>query len=254
MGILNVTPDSFSDGGEFFDIDDAINQACIMEEEGADIIDIGGESSRPGAEEISAKEELKRISPVLKKLLFRIEIPVSVDTYKSAVAEEVLEMGVDIINDIKGLQGDNRMAEVVASYSVPVVIMHNARLYEENSGNIIEDIKYFFNKSINIANKAGISDNNIILDPGIGFGTNQKENLDIMRNLKELKKMGYPLLLGTSRKSMLGRILNLPPQQRLEGTIATTVMGIMQGVDIVRVHDVKENLRAIQVVDEIYRN
>ncbi|AGB40472.1 dihydropteroate synthase [Halobacteroides halobius DSM 5150] len=252
MGILNVTPDSFSDGGNFFDVNSALEQAEQMVEAGADIIDIGGESTRPGANKVTATEELARITPVLKKLVANLKVPISVDTYKADVAKEVLNLGADIINDVRGLQGDSNLAKVVADYNVPVVIMHNARLYDKE-GDIIDCVKAFLTESIKIAKEAGIKDENIILDPGIGFGISSKESMEIMNRLAELKELGYPILLGTSRKSMIGDILDLPAKERVNGTVATTVMGIMQGVDLVRVHDVKENLEAAKVTDAIYR-
>lgn len=252
MGILNVTPDSFSDGGDFFDLASAVQHAQAMVTEGADIIDIGGESTRPGAEKIDAEEELRRILPVIKALVKEVDVPISVDTYKAKVAQAVLAAGVDIINDIWGLQWDQDLADVVAQYDVPVIIMHNGR-NSENKGDIIKAVKRYFVKSIEIAKTAGIKEENIILDPGIGFGITHKQNVEIMRRLSDIKEMGYPVLLGTSRKSMLGNILELPAKERVEGTIATTVIGVEQGIDIFRVHDVKENLKAVKVVDAIYR-
>ncbi|KXZ39737.1 dihydropteroate synthase [Alkalithermobacter thermoalcaliphilus JW-YL-7 = DSM 7308] len=252
MGILNVTPDSFSDGGEFIDKDKALNHAKSMIKEGADIIDIGAESTRPGSLEISEDEELKRLIPVLDNICNNIDSFISIDTYKSGVAKKVLEYKVDMINDVWGLQRDKEMANVIAHYGAYVCIMHN-QSHTNYPKDIIQSIKEFFQNSIKIAQRAGIKDEKIILDPGIGFGKTYEQNIEVMRRISELKQIGYPILLGTSRKSMIGKILDLPPKERVEGTIATTVMGIMQGVDIVRVHDIKENLRAIKVVDEIYR-
>jgi len=252
MGILNVTPDSFSDGGEYYDLEQAVDRAKEMVAQGADIIDVGGESTRPGAEKVNPKEELARIKPVVKTLVEEIEVPISVDTYKPQVARGVLEAGADMINDVRGLQWDSAMAEVVADYGVPVVIMHNGRFKESNK-DIIARIKNFLRESIRAAKKAGIKEENIILDPGIGFGISQFENKEIMRRLSEIKRLGYPVLLGTSRKSMLGEILNLPPQKRVEGTVATSVIGVEYGVDIFRVHDVAENLQAVKVADAIFR-
>ncbi|KGG80041.1 dihydropteroate synthase [Caloranaerobacter azorensis H53214] len=252
MGILNVTPDSFSDGGEYLDVDKAVEHAKEMVREGADIIDVGAESTRPGAKEVSEEEELKRLILVVKRLVKEIDIPISVDTYKSRVAEEVLKLGCHIINDVWGLQRDKNMAKVVAKYDVPVIIMHN-QIGTEYKKDIMESIKDFLKESIKLAKEAGVKEKNIILDPGIGFGKTPKQNMEVMRRLSELTELGYPILLGTSRKSMIGKILDLPPKERVEGTIATTVMGIMQGVDIVRVHDVKENLRAAKVTDAIFR-
>ncbi|WP_027340840.1 dihydropteroate synthase [Halonatronum saccharophilum] len=252
MGILNVTPDSFSDGGEYYDIESALKQAKEMVVEGADIIDVGGESTRPGAKKVSVEDELSRIKPVIKRLVEELEVPISVDTYKPQVARAALEIGAHIINDVWGLQWDGKMAEVVAQYGVPVVIMHNQDGTEYND-DIIVEMKKFLAKSIKMAKEAGVEDKDIILDPGIGFGKTSEQNVEVMGRLSELKDLGYPILLGTSRKSMIGNILDLPPKKRVEGTLATTVMGIMHGVDIVRVHDVKENLRAALVSDAIVR-
>lgn len=253
MGILNVTPDSFSDGGDYTQIDKAIKHAKDMVIEGADIIDIGGESTRPGSSEVDAVEELKRVLPIVKSLVKEIEAPISVDTYKAEVAEQVLKAGAHIINDVWGLQRDPDIAGVVAKYDVPIVAMHNQNGTEYKK-DIIEEICDFFKTSIDIALKSGIKKENIILDPGIGFGKTPEQNIIVMSRLGELNDLGYPLLLGTSRKSMIGKILDLQPKERVEGTLATTVMGIMQGIDIVRVHDIKENVRAAKVTDAIVRS
>jgi len=252
MGILNVTPDSFSDGGKFVDIDQAILHAHKMAEQGADIIDIGGESTRPGHEKITAEEEIKRVLKIVERLVKEVKLPISVDTSKATVAETVLNAGAQMINDIWGLQKDPDMAKVIAKYNVPVCIMHNQEgsWYEKD---IIYSIKNFFEKSIEIALAAGIKNENIILDPGIGFGKTQEQNIHIMSRLCEFNDMGYPILLGTSRKSFIGKIIDLPPNERIEGTISTSVIGIMQGVDILRVHDIVENLRAALVADVIMR-
>lgn len=252
MGILNVTPDSFSDGGDFVNIDTAINHAKEMIKEGADIIDIGGESTRPGFLEVDADEELKRVLPIVKRLINEIDTLVSVDTYKATVAEKVLSEGAHIINDIWGLQKDKDMANVIAKYNAYVVIMHN-QIGTNYDKDIVDSMKEFFNESIKIAKDSGIKEEKIILDPGIGFGKTVEQNIHVMGRLSQLRELGYPILLGTSRKSMIGKILDLPPKERIEGTVATTVMGIMQGVDIVRVHDIKENLRASKVTDAIFR-
>ncbi|MBU3196295.1 dihydropteroate synthase [Clostridium algidicarnis] len=251
MGILNVTPDSFSDGGDFIDIHNAVNHAKEMIELGVDIIDVGGESSRPGHKNITEEEELKRVIPVIKRLSAETDAIISLDTIRSEVAEEAIKQGVHIINDIWGLQKDPNMAKVAAKYKIPVIIMHNQNGTDYN--NIIEDIKEFFKRSVAIAKEAGISEDMIILDPGIGFGKTPEQNIMVMSKLDEIKSLGYPVLLGTSRKSMLGKILDLPPKERVEGTLATTILGIVQGVDIVRVHDVQENLRAAKVADAIIR-
>ena len=252
MGILNVTPDSFSDGGDFADVEKAVAHAHIMVREGADIIDIGGESTRPGFVEISAEEELERVLPVLKRLIKEIDVPISVDTYKAEVAREVLAIGANIVNDQWGLKKDPSLAEVIAQWQVPAIFMHNQAGIEYQN-DILEEIKLSLQESIDIALDAGVRKENIILDPGIGFGKNPEQNMVVMARLHELNELGYPILLGTSRKSMLGKILDLPPKDRIEGTVATTVMGIMQGIDIVRVHDIKENWRAAKVTDAIIR-
>lgn len=251
MGILNVTPDSFSDGGSYTDLDKAMNHAKEMISQGVDIIDIGGESSRPGHKNITKEEELDRVIPVIKRLAEETDVIISLDTIRAEVAEEAIKNGVHIINDIWGLQKDPDMAKVAAKYKVPVVVMHNQD--GTNYDNMVEDIKEFFNESIRIAKEAGLPEDMIILDPGLGFGKTSEQNIELMSKLDEIKAMGYPVLLGTSRKSMIGAILDLPAKERLEGTIATTVLGIAQGMDIVRVHDVKENLRAARVTDAIIR-
>lgn len=252
MGILNITPDSFSDGGNFNSVENALNHAKKMINEGADIIDLGGESTRPGHIYVDADEELRRILPVIKKLKEEINTPISVDTYKSKVAEESLKLGVEMINDIWGLQKDKDMANIIAKYDAYVCIMHNQDKTEYEK-DIIESIKEFLNKSINIALTAGIDKGKIVIDPGIGFGKTFDQNLEVLRRLSELKTLGYPILLGTSRKSVIGNVLDVEPKERVEGTIATTVLGIRDGVDIVRVHDVLENLRAAKMADALYR-
>lgn len=252
MGILNVTPDSFSDGGNFNSVDKALQHAKEMVNEGADIIDLGGESTRPGHSYVEADEELKRVIPVIKKLKEELDIPISVDTYKAKVADESLKLGVNMINDVWGLRKDKDMASVIAKYDAHVCIMHNQDNTEYDK-DIMESIKEFLLESINIAIEAGIDKNKIVLDPGIGFGKTYEQNLEVLKRLEELKVLGYPILLGTSRKSVIGNTLDLPPKERVEGTIATTVLGIRDGVDIVRVHDVEKNLRAAKMADAIYR-
>ncbi|TCT13971.1 dihydropteroate synthase [Natranaerovirga pectinivora] len=253
MGILNITPDSFSDGGNYFELYKAIEHANEMIKEGADIIDVGGESTRPGADEVDVKTELKRVLPIVEKLVAEVNIPISVDTYKAEVAEKVLEAGAHMINDVWGLQREPQIANIVAKYNVPVVIMHNQKGTEYKT-DIMESIKEFLKKSIQIAKTAGIQEENIIVDPGLGFGKNFEQNIEVMSRLGELNELGYPILLGTSRKSMIGKILDLEPKARVEGTLSTTVMGIIQGVDMVRVHDIKENFRTIKVTDKIVRS
>lgn len=252
MGILNVTPDSFSDGGKYFNQEEAVKRAKQMIEEGADILDIGAESTRPGYELISVEREIERLSPVIKTLLSEVDAPISIDTYKPEVAEAMLELGVHIINDIWGLQIDEKMADVIAKYDASVVIMHNQDGTDYDK-DIIESICDFLRESIEIAKKAGIKPENIILDPGIGFGKTSEQNIEVMARLGELNDLGYPILLGTSRKSMIGKILDLPAPERVEGTLATSVMGVVQGMDIIRVHDVLENYRAVKVSDAVIR-
>lgn len=252
MGILNITPDSFSDGGNYLDMNNAIKHAKKMIDDGADIIDIGGESTRPGSIEVTAKDELNRVLPVVENLVKELDVLISVDTYKADVAEKVLQAGAHIINDIWGLQKDKNMAEVIAKFDVPVVIMHNQNGTEYDI-DIMQSITEFFEKSIDIALKAGIKKEKIILDPGIGFGKTPEQNIHVMSRLEELNKLGYPILLGTSRKSMIGKILDLPSNERVEGTLSTSVIGIMKGIDIIRVHDIKENLRTVKVADAIIR-
>lgn len=252
MGILNVTPDSFSDGGSYIDIDMAVERAREMAAQGADIIDIGAESTRPGAEKVPADDELQRLIPVVRRLAAEIDAPISVDTYKSEVAEQALLAGAHMINDVWGLQYDAKMAQVAAKYAVPVVVMHN-QTNSEYAGDILAEIKRFLRKSLAIAEAAGVLAENLIVDPGLGFGKTADHNIEIMSRLGELNELGCPVLLGASRKSMIGKILDVPPEQRVEGTIATTVLGIVQGIDIVRVHDVQENLRAAKVTDAISR-
>ncbi|MHC1746183.1 MAG: dihydropteroate synthase [Negativicutes bacterium] len=249
MGILNITPDSFSDGGKYNNIDQAIRHAEVMVAEGADIIDIGAESTRPyGSQKISEEEELDRLLPLLSKLLTILPVPVSIDTYKSVVAEEALKLGVHIINDIWGFQGDANMASVVARYNVPVVIMHNQTGTEYNR-DIMACINDFLQNSIQIGLEAGITADNFIIDPGIGFGKTPQQNLAVMARLEELRALGCPILLGTSRKRFIGEALKLPVEERVEGTAATVALGITKGVNIVRVHDVKAIARVARMTD-----
>ena len=251
MGILNVTPDSFSDGGRFVDIDAAVAHAKKMTAEGADIIDVGGESTRPGAAPVTEEEEKKRVIPVIERLKNEIEVPISIDTYRSGTAEAAINAGAAMINDVWGLKADAGMAKVAAFYGVPVCIMHNKA--DACYGSLIEDMTAALEESLAIAEKAGIKRENIIIDPGIGFGKTLDHNLEVMRRLEHFKSMGYPLLLGTSRKSMIGKVLDLPVEDRLEGTLATTVIGIVKGVDIIRVHDVLQNRRAARMADKVVR-
>lgn len=251
MGILNVTPDSFSDGGCYNNIDAAVKRAMEMADQGADLIDIGGESTRPGNAPVGEEQELERVIPVIRAIGSEVDIPVSIDTYKSKVAECAIREGAALINDVWGFKKDPLIAGVAAKYEVPCCLMHNR---DNNSyGDIIEDMLLDLKESINIARKAGIRSENIIIDPGIGFAKNYEQNLKVMNRLEAFKDLGYPVLLGTSRKSLIGNTLNLPPDQRVEGTISTTVIGIIKGCDFVRVHDVKENKRACLMTDAIIR-
>ncbi len=252
MGILNFTPDSFSDGGKFNDIDVAVKHVKEMIDNGADIIDVGGESTRPGYEIVSEEEEVSRVVPIIKAIKENFDIPVSIDTYKVKVAEQAIQAGANLINDIWGFKKDKDMAKVAAKYNVPCCLMHNRDNTEYK--NFVEDILNDLKECINIAKDAGVKDENIILDPGIGFGKTYEQNLETMNNLERIKELGYPILLGTSRKSMIGLALNLPVEERIEGTVATTVIGIMKDAcDFVRVHDVLENSRAAKMTDIIVR-
>ncbi len=258
MGILNVTPDSFSDGGKFVNFSDAVSRGRKMIDEGADIIDIGGESTRPGALPVSAKEEMKRVIPVIKELSKIKGAVISIDTAKSKVAEEAVKAGASMINDVSALKFDKKMAGVAGRYKVPVVIMHmlgNPRTMQENPRyeDLISDIISCLQNSISLAIKGGVLKSRIIVDPGFGFGKTAEHNLETLRRLKELKVLGCPMLIGTSRKATIGRILNLPPDKRLEGTAATVVSAIANGADIVRVHDVAEISRVVRMSDAIYR-
>lgn len=251
MGILNVTPDSFSDGGNYYDLKKAVQHAGDMIQEGAHIIDIGGESTRPGYTQISEEEEIKRIVPVIRAVKEAYDIPVSVDTYKSRVAEAAILAGADLINDIWGLKYDGKMAEVIAKYDKPCCLMHNRA--DTDYKNFMEDVMRDLQESVELALKAGIAKDKIILDPGVGFAKSYEQNLEVTANLGKLYELGYPVLLGTSRKSMIGLTLDLPADERVEGTLATTVMAVEQRCAFVRVHDVKENVRVIQMTEAILR-
>lgn len=245
MGILNVTPDSFSDGGRFNSLDRAMQHAQQMIDEGVDIIDVGGESTRPGYTLLSDEEEISRIVPVIEKLKANFDVPVSLDTYKGKVAQAGIAAGADLINDIWGLKYDDILAKVIAENDVACCLMHNRDNtdYEDFLAGVIDDMR----ETVEIARSAGIKDEKIILDPGIGFGKTYEQNLIMLNNLNVLEKFGYPLLLGASRKSVIGNALNLPVGERLEGTIATSVLAVMSGYAFVRVHDVKENKRAVEM-------
>jgi len=277
MGILNLTPDSFSGDGlleaetkpdEFhLNLDVILNKANLLVENGVDIIDIGGESTRPGAQQVSAEAEMERVIPAIKVLASTYDAIISIDTYKASVAEEALRQGAHIVNDVWGLHADPDLAGVVAKHQTPVILMHNrsswahAQIKEHLGGryvgipyeNLIEDVKRELLESIAIAHSAGISDRQIILDPGIGFGKSVEQNLELVDRLDEIKQLGYPVLLGPSRKSFIGYTLDLPPDQRLEGTAAAVSIGISRGADIIRVHDFPYMTRVIRMTDAIVR-
>jgi len=259
MGVLNVTPDSFSDGGKFFSANDAVEQALRMEGEGADIIDIGGESTRPGAKKVKVKVEVERVVPVIKRLKKKLKIPISIDTTKSVVARRALEAGAEIINEISGLHFDRKVAKVAADFGAPVILMHiqgrprtmqESPHYEDLIGEILE----YFVQGIKIAEAAGVPREKLIIDPGIGFGKTLQHNLEIILRLRELKCLGRPILIGTSRKSVIGGILGLPVSERLEGTAATVAASIAAGADIIRVHDVSSMKRVTKMTDAIVRD
>lgn len=252
MGILNVTPDSFSDGGKYTDIDAAVKHALHMQAEGADIIDVGGESTRPGSVPVTEEEEKRRVIPVIEELVKVLDIPISVDTYRAGTAELALKAGASMINDVWGLKYDPEMASLAADRGVCVCIMHN-RSKGPVYDNLIEDMIAELSESIEIAKKSGIKDEKIIIDPGIGFAKTSEHNLMIMRNLDRFKKLGYPLLLAASRKRFIGEVLGLDVNDRIEGTLAVTAAGIMKGVDMVRVHDVLENKRVAKMMDSMVR-
>lgn len=249
MGILNVTPDSFSDGGKWNDMDRALFHVEEMMKEGMDILDIGGESTRPGYTLLSDEEEIARVVPVIEKVKSKFDIPISLDTYKSRVAEAGIAAGIDLVNDIWGLKYDARMAEVIAGSGLPCCLMHNRK--EPDYQNFMQDVAADLADTLHLAEKAGIAGDKIILDPGVGFGKTYEHNLQIINGLEELHMFGCPLLLGTSRKSVIGLTLDLPASERVEGTLVTTVIGVMKGCSFVRVHDIKENARAIKMAEAI---
>lgn len=256
MGILNLTPDSFSDGGQFSDKNQATDYALKMIEDGADMIDIGGESTRPGAEPVSLDEELKRTISIIKSIRQQSDCLISIDTYKSPVAEAALDVGANLVNDISGLTFDEKMIDIVIARKVPVILMHmkgtpRSMQVDPHYNNVIKEICEFFKRKVKSAKNSGILDNMIILDPGIGFGKRLEDNFEIIRELKQICAMGYPILLGPSRKSFIGASLNLPVEERLEGTLASITVGIMNGANIIRVHDVKETLRAVKITEKI---
>lgn len=276
MGILNITPDSFSGDGLLSpplavsaegEVSGSLAQARRFVAAGADILDVGGESTRPDSEPVSAEAELARILPVIQALAAELEVPISIDTYKAQVAEAALQAGASIVNDVWGLQADPDMAAVAARYEAPVVLMHNrsswaspeirqrlgGRYLGQPYENLLQDVRRELMESVALAHAAGIPDERIILDPGIGFGKNLAQNLELIDRLGEIRSLGYPVLLGPSRKSFIGKVLDLPPDQRLEGTSAATAIGIARGADIIRVHDVEPMVRLARVADAIVR-
>lgn len=254
MGILNITPDSFSDGGKWNDMDRAKKHVESMINDGATIIDVGGESTRPGYICVTVEEEIERVSPIIEMIKSNYDVAVSVDTYKAPVAKAAVSAGADLINDIWGFKGDKDMAKVAAECNVPCCLMHNRDLNINPYSDFLTDVLKDLQESIDMGLQAGVKPENIITDPGIGFGKDLQQNLIMMNNVEILHKLGYPILLGTSRKSMIGKTLDLPVDERVEGTIATTVMGVMKGCSIIRVHDVKENYRAMKMTQAIIRN
>lgn len=261
MGILNVTPDSFSDGGRYHTLDKALKRVETMLADGMDIVDIGGESTRPGYTMLSDEEEIERVVPVIEAVKKNFDVPVSLDTYKAKVAQAGIGAGVDLINDIWGLRYErewnqkldetcrSQMAEVIAEAGVCCCLMHNRK--EPDYTDYIRDVAADLQETVTVAKRAGIAENKIILDPGVGFGKTYENNLQIMNCLEQLQKFGYPLLLGTSRKSVIGLTLNLPAGERVEGTLVTTVFGVIKGCSFIRVHDVKENVRAVKMAEAI---
>jgi len=256
MGILNVTPDSFYDGGRHLDAAKAVADGVMMAQEGADVIDIGGESTRPGTQPVSLEEELQRVLPVIKGLRRAVSVPLSIDTYKAQVARAALDEGADIVNDISALRFDPEMGSLIAGEKVPIVLMHmqgNPRTMqaEPRYQNVIEEIKDFLSERVRYAVERGVAPENIMIDPGIGFGKTLEHNITLMRGLSSLSSLGQPLLVGASRKTFIGKILGLGPDERLEGSLAATVAAVLAGANMVRVHDVKEAWRAIRVADAI---
>ncbi|MFD1395630.1 dihydropteroate synthase [Kroppenstedtia eburnea] len=247
MGILNITPDSFSDGGKFNRLEQAVNRARQLAADGADIIDVGGESTRPGYTPVSPEEELRRVIPVIRELSQTIDVPISIDTTKAVVARRAVEAGAHVINDVWGFKKDPDMARTAAELDVPVILMHNREMARYDS--LMDEICRDLMECVASARRAGVKEERIILDPGIGFGKTHEQNLTVMNHLERIVELGYPVLLGTSRKSLVGRTLDLPVEERVEGTGATVTLGIAKGCRIVRVHDVKEMVRVCRMTD-----
>ena len=249
MGILNVTPDSFSDGGNYNHIDKALFRVEEMIKEGMDLLDIGGESTRPGYEKISEEEEIERVAPIIEKVKANFDIPISLDTYKSKVALAGIFAGADMINDIWGLLYDNDMAKVIADSDIACCLMHNRKeaVYQD----FMEDVKTDMRQILRTAKRYGIKNEKIILDPGVGFGKNYEHNLEVIRQIGDFKELGYPILLGASRKSVIGLTLNLPAKERLNGTLAISAYGILNGCSFLRVHDIKQNKEVVKMLEAI---
>lgn len=259
MGILNVTPDSFYDGGRFFDLDRAIERGIELEKQGADIIDIGGQSTRPGSKQVDEKEELERVIPVIKNLSRELKIPISCDTYRSKVAEKAIENGAKIINDISAFSLDNYLLDIIKNSDCGYILMHMKGTPENMQINpyyedVIGEISYFFEEKIKILEKNKIDIERVVIDPGIGFGKRVYDNVEILKNLDKFKKFNRPILIGTSRKSFIGKLLNLEPEERLEPTIATNVYAYLKGANIFRVHDVKEVKKGIDIIYKMEEN
>ena len=264
MGILNVTPDSFSDGGQYLSADTAVEHAMLMKQQGADVIDIGGESTRPGAESISLEEEMNRVLPVIEQLVGTIGIPLSIDTYKSDIARKALDLGVDMVNDISALRSDTKLAEIVAEYDVPICLMHmkgKPRNMQINPAydDVVKEICDFLKKRADHALSCGIKKEKLIIDPGLGFGKRTgkgiEDNCEILHRLSELKSLGFPIMTGASRKTFIGNVCSdsLQVSERLEGSLAAACIAVMNGADIVRVHDVKETRQCVDLVDHVGR-
>lgn len=253
MGILNVTPDSFSDGGFYVTVEQVVSHALSMQEEGADIIDIGAESTRPSATPLSMEEEWDRLAPVLSEVRRAVSIAISIDTYKAEVARRALTLGVDMVNDVCGGKKDPEMNEVVAGSGAQYVIMHNGMGHPEVTDDIVQHVKAELENQVAVARIAGVTADQIVIDPGIGFGKTTKQNLELINRVDELKVLGYPVLVGTSRKSLIGQVLNVPVSERVEGTASTVAVAIVRGADIVRVHDVAHMARIVKMTDSLVR-
>lgn len=251
MGILNVTPDSFSDGGRYNRLDAAVDRAHELVKAGADLIDIGGESTRPGYTPVPAEEEMERVIPIIEAITARMDVPISIDTYKAKTAKAAVNAGAAIINDVWGAKADPEMATVAAALAVPIILMHNRE--NMNYHSFMEDVKADLQESIDICVRAGVQKEQIWLDPGVGFAKTYEQNLEVIRELDQIVEMGYPVLLGTSRKSLIAKTLNLPVEDRIEGTGATICLGIAKGCQIIRVHDVKEMARMAIMMDAMLK-